>query len=748
MPSGGEVTFTVPVHNTGPSTATDVTLTDTLPAGTYSNISASSTQGSCTAEVVCTIGSIAPGATVTITIVATVTANGMTLTNTASVTSATPDPVPADNSASAAFVVQKTTDLVLTKAVTQSPNAGETDGGTYTITVRNAGPLDATNVSVADTIPVDFTPSSVTAPGFTCNLLPGPGEQLSCSIPTLAAGEELTITVVGTFSVTSAGTTVVNGAQVTSDEADFNPDDNAAVAETIPIPSADLDFQKTASAVSVLPGETVVFTLAVLNAGPSPAADVTVTDTLPPGLTFVSSPDCTATGNVVTCAVGALAPGATRSLTMTAQASLSAAGQTVTNTATAASATPDPVSSNNSDTAPVVVQNPADLQLTKTVTPNPIAGVVDGGTYTITARSAGPNPTATNVIVVDQIPAEFTPRSVTAPGFTCDLPGAGGTLTCTRPTLTIAEGGVAISVTGTFDAASAGRTVVNQADVQADQVDPVSANNRASAATTPVAPPPPPPPPSPPQVDVAVTVGGPSGVVREGGVATFRLNVTNRGPGHSDLRRPDRDGPESRERFLRPPADLHRAPAPLRGGNARARCAADVHRVRAPSPARPGERHGERHCRRDRDHAREQRRPRFGPHPNGSCGRALHQARRHYHRTERRPGGLHHRDPQHGLDSCTRRRCLRSAPQRPHLGAPRWRPTQERPSLLDSEAPRRWTDGPLPRHHQSHERGPRPAGDEHGDRPGHEPREASRGRARNGQAGSTLPASLHGLGAC
>jgi uncharacterized repeat protein (TIGR01451 family) len=545
VPSGGEITFDLVVHNAGPSMATGVTLTDTLGAD-YAGVTTTATQGTCTSAVVCTLGSLAVNATATVTITATVTANDTTLANTASVTSAARDPVPEDNTASASFVVQKTTDLVLTKAVTQSPNAGQPDGGTYTITARNAGPLDATNVGVADTIPAEFTPSTVTAPGFTCNL-PGAGEQLSCSRQTLTVADgPQTITVLGTFSAASAGTTVVNGADVHSDEADLTPEDNADAAETVPIPSADLELQKTASASSVLPGGTVAFTLTVVNNGPSPASAVAITDTLPPELTFVSSPDCSAAGNVVTCDVGALGVGASRALSITAEAAVTAAAQTVTNTASAASETPDPVDSNNSATAQFVVQNATDVRLTKTVTPSPIAGLVDGGTYTMTVSNAGPIPTATNVSVVDQLPSEFTPGSVTAPGFTCNLPGAGGTLTCTRPTLTIADGEATINVRGTFSVASAGTTVVNGAVADADQDDSVSENNAAAAETTPVSPPTPPPPPLPPQppppappaaaptpVDVAVDVRPPAGVVREGGIAEFRINVTNRGPGQA-----------------------------------------------------------------------------------------------------------------------------------------------------------------------------------------------------------------------
>ena len=85
---GGTVTYTITVTNAGPSPATNIVVSDDLPAG-LTLISATPSQGTCNASdpVSCNLGTIASGGSATITLSTQVTATSGTISNTASVTS-------------------------------------------------------------------------------------------------------------------------------------------------------------------------------------------------------------------------------------------------------------------------------------------------------------------------------------------------------------------------------------------------------------------------------------------------------------------------------------------------------------------------------------------------------------------------------------------------------------------------------------------------------------------------------------
>ena len=95
---GIRLTYSIVVANNGPSSATDVRLTDALPVNVQF-VSAASTAGSCTqrgSTVTCELGALNNGTVVTVTIIVTPKKAGI-LTNTAHVNSMSPDPDPANN---------------------------------------------------------------------------------------------------------------------------------------------------------------------------------------------------------------------------------------------------------------------------------------------------------------------------------------------------------------------------------------------------------------------------------------------------------------------------------------------------------------------------------------------------------------------------------------------------------------------------------------------------------------------------
>lgn len=102
---GGKVTVTVTVSNTGPDAATNVELTDVLTGG-FSLDSATASQGACSGNgpAVCSLGSLASGASATVTLVLSAALEG-TASVTASVKGAQADANAGNDSATATVLV-------------------------------------------------------------------------------------------------------------------------------------------------------------------------------------------------------------------------------------------------------------------------------------------------------------------------------------------------------------------------------------------------------------------------------------------------------------------------------------------------------------------------------------------------------------------------------------------------------------------------------------------------------------------
>ncbi|HEY3215102.1 MAG TPA: OmpA family protein [Candidatus Eisenbacteria bacterium] len=510
----GSISYTLTVDNNGPSTATNIVLRDTLPAGvTFVSANHNGTESG---GVVTwpPVGSLSEGNDFKRSVTVTAPATG-TLVNIASATAATADPTPSNNNGSAApsrvtTTVTEQADLAVTKS---GPALVAALGSiSYTLTVTNNGPSSAANVALRDSLPAGVTFASASDGGTQSGgVVTWPG------VASLASGASLTRTV--TVTAPASGT-LLNIASATSTSADPTPNNNngsaaASRVTTTVTELADLAVTKTGPA-SVNALGSIGYTLAVTNHGPSSAATVVVRDTLPAGVTFVSASNGgTQSGGVVTWpGVASLANGAslTRTVTVTAPAS-----GTLLNIASATSTTADLTPSNNNGSAAASwvttsVTEQADLAVTKSGPAS--VGALGSISYTLTVTNNGPS-SAASVVLRDTLPADVTFVSASSGGTQ-----ASGVVTW--PIVLSLANGASFTRTVTVTAPVSG-TLLNVAAASAATNDPIPANNNGSAAasrvTTTVS----------EQADLAVTKSGPASVSALGSIG-YALTVTNHGP--------------------------------------------------------------------------------------------------------------------------------------------------------------------------------------------------------------------------
>ena len=317
--AGEDLVYTITVTNAGPSLARNVRVIDTLPAGTTS-----------ADPLTNNIGHLAVGAVTAYQFTVTIDAATVgTITNTAMVTNDVADPYLADNEAIAVTVLDAEADLFFSKS---GPLAGIAGSNlVYTMTVSNAGPSAARSVTVIDTLPAGVTEVSP----LTNNL------------------GDLAVAVVTSYTFTvfideDAMGWITNTAAVSADTYDPVPgNDDDEVATEISA-EADLSLTKTVTGGFTIAGSNLVYTIAVSNAGPSLARNVTVTDTIPAS---VVSPDPLVTN------LGHLAAGAVTSYEFTVTTDIDLDAE-ITNRADTESDATDPQPANNTAWAPSTIEPP------------------------------------------------------------------------------------------------------------------------------------------------------------------------------------------------------------------------------------------------------------------------------------------------------------------------------------------------------------------------------------------------------
>ena len=359
---------------------------------------------------------------------------------------------------------------------------------TYTISLENTCTSPLTNVFFRDNVPsgLEFIPDTATINGVSYT---GVNPNIGFELPDIQGGQTAIVTfdVVAEFipspnptinyaTITYSYTPIEGGIEneytVNSNEFSVNIDSSADVAIT-----------KTANTNPVSIGETLLYTINIINNGPSVAQNVVVTDAISSDiLNSEFSIDGGETWSTWTgqYEIGTLTNGENRTILIRGTVANSASG-TIINTVTVTSTTPDPDLSNNTDTVIIIVEGGAeqlaDISVLKSAIPNPVASG-EVLTYTVEVSNLGPS-VAQNVVVTDAISSDILNSEFSIDGGETWSTWTGqyeiGTLTNGENRTILIRGTVANSASG---------TIINTATVTSTTPDPDLCNNSSRVVTT------------------------------------------------------------------------------------------------------------------------------------------------------------------------------------------------------------------------------------------------------------------------
>ena len=412
--SGGIITFTATITNTGATTANDVVYTDSLPLSLV-NATASSSVGTVTRTndniILARLGNLAPGATVTVTISANASANG-SFNTTAGVIGTTPDADYTNNLATQTFTVGSAQTPTADLGITITPSTTTPSVGapfTYAVTVTNNGASDASIVSLNDFLPTGVTLVSATSSQGGAAIVQG--NLVTSNLGAIAAGASATLTLV--VQPTVAGT-LTNSANVSGAQLDPVTTNNAATSTVTASGSSpstgtpSLVISQTLIPTVRQVGLFEIYTVTVRNVGTAAASGVILVDALPGNVTYGVSGSSqgsqpTFANNVVTSNLGTIPVGGIATLTLVVVPNSFATGQVNFAGVVATGANP---------TAPVF------STLAETVANGPIVTAVNGsrsnGQLVVNFSEPITSASATNRANYRLYDLGFSPRAVTS----------------------------------------------------------------------------------------------------------------------------------------------------------------------------------------------------------------------------------------------------------------------------------------------------------------------------------------------
>ena len=314
IPVGAKLTYRIRYVNSAGLPHTGIVISDTVPAQTSTvcaNITnltgatgVSSTCPAASGTVTFTVPTrlnVGQGGAITFDL-QTASSTNATVTNSAKITS-TQDTTGSISARTTLFEIK---DMAITKSHVGNFGQGQI-GAQYTITASNVGNIaTAGEVTVTDTLPTGMVATAAAGTGWTCVITAPANLVTTCTRSDALAPATSYPPITLTVNVASnAPTPLVNSATVAF-AGDVNAANNTANDSTIITAKPDLTLSKTHTG-DFFQGQTnATYALTVSNIGGADTlGTVTVTDTLPAGLTYVSATGtgftCTVSGQVVTC---------------------------------------------------------------------------------------------------------------------------------------------------------------------------------------------------------------------------------------------------------------------------------------------------------------------------------------------------------------------------------------------------------------------------------------------------------------
>ena len=405
-----------------------------------------------------------------------------------------------------------TSDLTIGKSHVDPFVRGST--GTYTLTVSNIGGTATSGTStVTDTLPAGLTPTAASGAGWTCTIV---AQTVTCTSTAVVASNASFPSISITVSVAQSAVTPVTNTATVSGGGEVNTANDTATDLTNVVSSADIAVTKIASSGTVTVGSNVNFTITVTNNGPSDATGVQITDTMSPGLSYVSSVPSqgTYTSGTGLWDIGAMASGASVTLTLTAR--VTTTGSLANTAIKTRENEPDPVASNDSASVTITGQAP-DLTIAKSHIGSFVRGST--GSYTVTVSNIGAVASSGLVTVSDTLPAGLTPSTASGTGWSCGI--AAQVVTCTRSDALAAAGSYPVITITVSVSQSATSPLTNTATVAGgNEIN--TANDSASDSTTITS-----------QADIGITKISSSGTVTVGSNVTFTVTTSNLGPSNA-----------------------------------------------------------------------------------------------------------------------------------------------------------------------------------------------------------------------